>query len=151
MEYTPLLRGLETFESRMPRFNANGAALAEMLRAHSAVETVYYGNEGCPDWLHGLGSVVSCELKAPSLEKVAALFDQPMPGVIKAPSLGSNRTLFCPYVLLAYYDKSDPYLHDCNLSKTLLRFAAGCEEDFVQVMEGISEALRCVGVPPSGG
>ena len=112
-----------------------------MLQAHPAVATVYYGNAGCPDWLRGLGSVVSCELASPSVEKVAALFDANMPGVIKAPSLGSDRTLFCPYVLLAYYEKSDDYLEDCNLSKTLLRFAAGSEEDFTSVTDGISQAL----------
>jgi cystathionine gamma-synthase len=125
----------------MPRFNANGAALAEMLRAHPAVGAVHYGNQGRPDWLRGLGSVVSCELRDPNLDKVAALFDTPMPGVLKAPSLGSDRTLFCPYVLLAYYDKTDAYLRDCNLSKTLLRFAAGSEEDFVPVLNAVSRAL----------
>ena len=94
-----------------------------------------------PEWLKGLASVVSCELKSPSLEKVGNFFDAPLPGVLKAPSLGSNQTLFCPYVLLAYYDKSDEYLKECNLSKTLLRFAAGCEEDFSEVLAGIQQAL----------
>ncbi len=140
-EFTPLKQGLETFSKRMPRFNANGKVLADMLRKHPAVETVYFANEGGPEWLGGLGSVVSCELKTPSLEKVATFFDDPLPGVVKAPSLGSDQTLFCPYVLLAYYDKSEEYLKDCNLSKTLFRFAAGSEEDFDSVLASISSAL----------
>lgn len=145
LEYPPLWAGLRTFPERMPRFNRNGEALAAMLRTHPAVETVYYGNQGRPEWLRGLGSVVSCDLAGASLEKVAAFFDQPLPGVIKAPSLGSDRTLFCPYVLLAYYEKSEAYLRDSNLSKYLLRFAAGCEEEFDPVVRGISDALDRLG------
>lgn len=145
LEFPALLEGLDSYAERIARFNANGEALAACLREHPAVETVYYGNQGRPDWLKGLGSVVSCELKEASLSKVAAFFDAELPGVIKAPSLGSNQTLFCPYVLLAYYDKSDDYLRECNLSKTLLRFAAGCEEDFSGVLDGIRAALDLVG------
>lgn len=145
LEFPALLDGLNSYPERLARFNANGEALAACLRAHPAVETVYYGNQGRPDWLKGLASVVSCELKNPSLDKVAAFFNAPLPGIIKAPSLGSNQTLFCPYVLLAYYDKSDAYLAACHLSKTLFRFAAGCEEDFSQVLAGISDALnQCI-------
>jgi cystathionine gamma-synthase len=125
----------------MQRFNANGQALAERLRSHPAIAQVDDGGSTRPDWLKGLGSVISCEMKSPSLQKLAAFMNHPLPGVIKAPSLGSDKTLFCPYVLLAYYDKSDAYLQECNLSKTLLRFAAGSEETFDPVLDSISEAL----------
>lgn len=144
LEFPPLLEGLHTYPERLKRFNRNGEALAECLRSHPAVETVYFANQGVPDWLKGVGSVVSCELKEPSLEKLASFFDADLPGVVKAPSLGSNQTLFCPYVFLAYYDKSDEYLRECNLSKTLLRFAAGCEDDFSQVLDGVRRALDLV-------
>jgi cystathionine beta-lyase/cystathionine gamma-synthase len=141
LEFSALWEGIQTYPDRRFRFNRNGEALAKLLRNHPAVETVYYGNQGRPDWLKGLASVVSCECRNPSLEKVGRFFDAPLPGVFKAPSLGSNQTLFCPYVLLAYYDKSEEYLRECNLSKTLFRFAAGCEEDFEPVLKGISDAL----------
>lgn len=140
-EFTALRQGLNHFEDRLTRFNANGAALADLLRAHPAVERVYYGDRERPSWLNGLAGVVSCDLQTPTLEAVARFYDAPLPGVIKAPSLGSDQTLFCPYVLLAYYDKSDAYLRDCHLSKTLLRFATGCEHDFAPVLRGISDAL----------
>ncbi len=141
LEFPALREGLSTYPERLERFNRNGEALAALLRSHPAVETVYHGNQGRPEWLKGLASVVSCECKNPSLDKVGRFFDAPLPGVFNAPSLGSNQTLFCPYVLLAYYDKSDAYLKECNLSKTLFRFAAGCEEDFALVLKGISDAL----------
>lgn len=141
VEFPGLKQGLSSYPERLQRFNRNGEALAELLRAHPAVETVYFANQGRPDWLKGMAGVVSCELKDASLDKVAAFFESPLPGVIKAPSLGSNQTLFCPYVLLAYYDKSDEYLRQCNLSKTLLRFAVGCEEDLSPVLGGIRSAL----------
>jgi cystathionine beta-lyase/cystathionine gamma-synthase len=140
-EFTSLHEGLISFPYRMPRFNANGQALAALLRSHPAVEKVYYGNQGRPEWLKGLGSVVSCELKNASLSKLETFYNQPLRGLIKAPSLGSNQTLFCPYVLLAYYDKSEEYLRDCNLSKYLLRFATGCEENFDTVLSSVSNAL----------
>ncbi|MEX2606257.1 MAG: PLP-dependent transferase [Kiritimatiellia bacterium] len=141
LEFPALWEGIQTYPDRLFRFNRNGETLAELLRSHPAVETVHYGNQGRPEWLKGLASVVSCECRDPSIEKVGRFFDSPLPGVFKAPSLGSNQTLFCPYVLLAYYDKSDAYLRECNLSKTLFRFAAGCEEDFGPVLKGISDAL----------
>ncbi len=141
LDIKTLAAGIQTYPDRLIRFNRNGEALAKLLREHPAVEKVYYGNQGRPEWLNGLASVVSCDLKAPDLEKLAVFFDAELPGVIKAPSLGSDQTLFCPYVLLAYYDKSDEYLKECNLSKTLLRFAAGCEEDFSGVLDGIRQAL----------
>jgi len=141
LEYAPLAEGLRTFEARMARFNRNGEALAALLRDHPAVDTVHYGNDGLPDWLGGLGSVVSCDLREASMDKVAAFFDHPLPGLVKAPSLGSDNSLFCPYVLLAYYDKSEAYLRECNLSKWLLRFAAGSEQDFTPVLRAVADAL----------
>lgn len=136
-----LKQGIDSYPERLKRFNRNGEALAELLRGHPAVGEVYYGNQGRPDWLHGLAGVVSCELEHPSIDKVEAFFESPLPGVIKAPSLGSDQTLFCPYVLLAYYDKDDEYIRQSNLSKTLFRFAMGSEEDITPVLDGIRAAL----------
>jgi cystathionine gamma-synthase len=133
----------------MPRFNRNGQALADMLRAHPAVDQVYFGTETLPEWLTGLGSVVSCTLKDPGQAALARVFDADMPGVIKAPSLGSNQTLFCPYVFLTYYDKSDAYLDACHLPRHLLRFAVGCEEDLQPVLSSISSALTLAQSPES--
>lgn len=142
LEFPPLLAGLRTFAERMPRFNRNGTAFAELLRAHPAVGAVYFGEARLPEWLTGLGSVVSCELKDPSQEALARVFNMEMPGVIKAPSLGSDQTLFCPYVFLTYYDKSEAYLKACRLPRHLLRFAVGCEEDLTPVLDSVRRSLE---------
>lgn len=141
LEFPPLLSGLRTFSDRMPRFNRNGRALADVLRSHPAAGTVYFGDKSLPEWLTGLGSVVSCELKDRSQEALARFFNAEMPGVIKAPSLGSDRTLFCPYVFLTYYDKDAAYLEACHLPRHLLRFAVGCEADFEPVLSSVRRAL----------
>ncbi len=141
LEFAPLSEGLATFEERMHRFNANGQSVADLLRAHPAVESVYYGNHGVPEWLSGLGSVVSAVLKDRSMEALERFYRAELPGIIKAPSLGSNQTLFCPYVFLAYTDKSEEYLEACGLTTTLLRFAVGCEEDLSEILGGIQDAL----------
>jgi len=142
LEAPPLLRGLQSFAERMPRFNRNGLALAQLLRQHPAVKTVYFGGTAPTPWLRGLASVVSCELQQENQAALARFFEAPLDGVIKAPSLGSNKTLFCPYVYLTYYDKSDEYLNACRLPRHLLRFAAGCEEDLSPVLASIDEALN---------
>ncbi|MCC5848595.1 MAG: PLP-dependent transferase [Verrucomicrobia bacterium] len=141
LEFPGLVEGLNTFPERMERFNRNGEALAKMLRQHPAVKKVYFGNGALPVWITGLGSVVSCELKDESQEALSCVFEAPMPGVVKAPSLGSDVTLFCPYVFLTYYDKSPEYLEHCHLPRHLLRFAVGSELDFEPVLRGISKAL----------
>jgi len=141
VEFSDLNKGIATYPERLNRFNQNGEAVADLLRNHPAVDTVFYAADQRPEWLKGMAGVVSCELKDPSLEKVATFFDAPLPGILKAPSLGSDQTLFCPYVLLAYYDKSDEYLRESNLSKTLLRFAMGSEENIQPVLDGIRIAL----------
>jgi cystathionine beta-lyase/cystathionine gamma-synthase len=142
LEIPALLNGLRTFHERMPRFNRNGKALAALLREHPAVDSVYFGTDPLPEWLAGLGSVVSCELKDKSQAALAGVFNAEMPGVIKAPSLGSDLTLFCPYVFLTYFDKTDEYLAACHLPRHLLRFAVGCEEDFQPVLDSIRRALE---------
>ncbi len=141
LEFPPLLEGLRTYPERLPRFNRNAETLAAFLRGHPAVARVWYGNDGRPAWLHGLGGVVSLLLRDDSLDAVARFFNSPLPGVVKAPSLGSDQTLFCPYVLLAYYDKTTEYLDACHLPRHLLRFAVGSEPDFQPLLEGIGRAL----------
>ena len=47
--------------------------------------------------------------------------------VCKGPSLGTNFTLACPYVLLAHYDELD-WASKCGVPADLLRVSVGLED-----------------------
>ena len=47
--------------------------------------------------------------------------------VSKGPSLGTNFTLACPYVLLAHYNELE-WAEECGLPKHLLRVSVGLED-----------------------
>lgn len=134
-----LLTTLPTFAERMKRFNANGRRVAECLARHPAVERVFFpGFPGSPvgassNWLSGYGSVVSFTFREPGIEPVRRMYDTPTPSIRKAPTLGSDATLMCPYVMLTYFRRSDEYLRAYRLPRHLVRLAVGSEKDFAPV------------------
>ncbi len=77
-----------------------------------------------------------------SLEGLRGFYDSPLPGIIKAPSLGSDLTLLCPYTLLTHYDDTDEQLAEIGLPRFLVRIAVGCEKDITPVLESLKEALQ---------
>lgn len=143
-----LLTTLPTFADRMKRFNANGLRVAECLAAHSAIDRVFFpGQPGSPvgaaaNWLSGFGSVVSFTFREPGLEPVRRMYDTPTPTIRKAPTLGSDATLMCPYVMLTYFRRSDEYLRAYRLPRYLVRLAVGSEIDFDPVEEDLLRALK---------
>lgn len=139
-EAAVLAGSLPTFPERMERFNENGRAVADFLRAHGAVARVYFPEE-LPSWLGGAGSVVSFTLEEDSLEALVDFYETPMPSIRKAPTLGSDKTLLCPYTLLTYYHRDDEYLADIRLPRHLLRIAVGCEENLDAVFADLNRAL----------
>jgi len=139
-----LLAGLATYPERLPRFNDNGRRMAEFLRAHPAVERVWFPTEAELEragHLLGAGSVVSFTLKDGSLDALTRVLEAPMAGVYKAPSLGSDLTLLCPYTLLTYYHRDDVYLDAIRLPRHLLRFSVGSETAFEPVLQSVGNAL----------
>ena len=141
-EASALLEGLKTFPERMERFEANGSAVRSFLRQHPAVGQVFPDSEALPAHLTGWGSVVSCLLRENDLQGLQRFFDAPLEGIRKAPSLGSDQTLFCPYILLTYFDKSDDYLRAYGLHRCLVRISVGSEEDVSGILSGLDDALR---------
>ncbi|MBF0240731.1 MAG: PLP-dependent transferase [SAR324 cluster bacterium] len=139
---------MQDFEQRMVRFNHNALQVAQFLEQHPAVQQVFYNQNPSHDdyavaksLLRGGGAVVSFTLKNDSLQGLTQFYNASLQPIIKAPSLGSNTTLVCPYTLLAHYHESDETLTELGLSRYLIRIAVGCEEDLSQIIDVLNQAL----------
>ena len=147
-EASCLLECLPDFPERMAQFNTNGLRVAQFLRQHPAVKEVYF--PGLPDHsghatsqrlLRGTGSVISWTLHHDHADSFQAVYDGPWGPVRKAPTLGSNETLMCPYALVAHYHATDEELLALGFPRTLLRIAVGCEPNLNEVLAGLETAL----------
>jgi len=115
----------------MARINATASRLCAHLRSHPAVEGVYY-----PEFV---GKANYDTVRRPSggysglfsvLLKDAPRTAQPFYDrlrVSKGPTLGTNFTLACPYVLLAHYDELD-WAESLGVSRYLVRVSVGLED-----------------------
>lgn len=119
------------FPERMRRHNANGLYLAERLRAHPAIERVWY-----PKWEFseayetvrrpegGWGSLITflprhAETAAPRIYDALAY--------CKGPSLGTVFSLACPFTIMAHYTELE-WVESCGVPSHLLRISAGLED-----------------------
>ena len=151
LEAGALWESIQDFPERMAVFNRNGLAMANWLEAHPAIDKVYFAlladnpdAEIAARLLKGGGSVVSFTLKQKGFEAVQRFYDTDMPNIKKAPSLGSDITLLCPYTMLTYYQKDDEYLESYRLDRYLLRLSVGSEESFEPVLNTVARALEAV-------
>lgn len=151
LEAAELQENLATFGERMRRFNANGAAVAGFLSGHPAVRRLYFN--GHPSHrcfqtarriLRGSSSVIGMTLARDNEEGLRSFYDSPMPGITKAPSLGSDVTLMCPYVMLAHYNDPEEVLQSFGASRWLVRLSVGSEPDIRPVIESLDRALSRV-------
>jgi cystathionine gamma-synthase len=132
------------FPVRMQKHNRNGLIIAERLRAHPAVEKVWY-----PKWEFseayeavrrpegGWGALITflprnAEVNSP------AIFDRL--AVCKGPSLGTVFTLACPFTLLAHYTELD-WAESCGVSRYLIRLSVGLE-DPTELWRRLEQALE---------
>jgi cystathionine gamma-synthase len=126
-----LERQARGFPERMRRHNANGLFIAERLRAHPSIETVWF-----PKWEFaeayeavrrpngGWGSLITflprqAETRSPEIYNRLT--------VCKGPSLGTVFTLACPFTLLAHYTELD-WAEACGVSRFLIRISVGLED-----------------------
>jgi cystathionine beta-lyase/cystathionine gamma-synthase len=137
-----------SLRERIESFNANARAVAAFLAAHPAVSRVFFNAN--PDHrshavarriLRGPGSVISFVLSRNTVEGLRAFYDSPLTGICKAPSLGSDVTLLCPYTLLTHFDDTDEELAAIGLPRFLLRIAVGCEQTIAPVLDSLEQAL----------
>jgi cystathionine beta-lyase/cystathionine gamma-synthase len=149
LEAGTLERNLGSLSERMCRFNENALRVASFLAGHPGVQRVFFNglqshrsHLTAGRLLRGPGSVISFVLTCNTLEGLRSFYDSPLSGIIKAPSLGSDRTLLCPYTLLTHYDDTDEELAEIGLPRFLVRISVGCEEDITPVLESLEEALK---------
>jgi cystathionine beta-lyase/cystathionine gamma-synthase len=148
LEARALERNLVSFPQRMRQFNKNAQRVAEFLAGHRGVERVFFNSlpshrsfSTAQRLLRGPGSVISFTLVQATWERLRAFYDSELRGIVKAPSLGSDVTLLCPYTLLTHYDDTDEELAEIGLPRFLVRISVGCEDSVDQVLESLGQAL----------
>lgn len=126
-----LAREIKGFPDRMRRHNANGLAIAEHLRAHPAIERVWYPKWEFSDAYEavrrpegGWSSLITFLPK--NAETTAARIYDALE-VCKGPSLGTVFTLACPFTLLAHYTELE-WVESCGVPRNLIRLSVGLEE-----------------------
>ena len=117
------------FCERMPRLNESCIKLKNHLESHPEVSRVLHP-ESCSNFSklmksgRGYGCLLSFELRG-GVNNAKKFYNQLE--VCKGPSLGTNFTLVCPYVLLAHYNELD-WAEDCGVPRHLLRVSVGLED-----------------------
>ena len=139
---------MHDFKERMLRFNENNLSIANFLKSHPAVERVYYASSpsnfsssSMPKLLSGSGGVVSFVLKNDTEENLRNFYDGKFSFILKAPTLGSNQTLVCPYSMLTHYHDSDEDLLEIKLPRYLIRIASGSEKAIEPIITDLNSAL----------
>jgi cystathionine gamma-synthase len=133
------------FTDRMRRHNDNGLLIAERLRAHPAVERVWYPKWECTEAYEavrrpggGWGALISF-LPKRAAETAPLVYDRLE--LSKGPSLGAVFTLVCPFTLLAHFSELD-WAESCGVSRHLIRLSIGLEdpEELWRRIDGALEA-----------
>ncbi len=115
-------------KGRISQLNSACLGLKKRLEKHPAVARVLHP-ESCPNFqsLMRPGAGHSCLLSLKlvgGLSQAKRFYDALE--VCKGPSLGTNFTLVCPYVLLAHYNELD-WAEECGVPADLLRVSVGLE------------------------
>ena len=149
LESATLWECIQDFEERMERFNTNCTVVAEFLSGHLAVDLVYHPSLSshssyatAKKLLSGNGGVVSFTLKDESENALKKFYDREFSSMMKAPSIGSNQTLICPYTLLTNYFYTDEELKEIKLPRHLIRISAGCETEIDGILDDLDLALK---------
>lgn len=133
-----------SFDARMHKINENAEVVADYLHGHPKVERVYY-----PKFINranysavmrdqgGYGGLMSILLK--NARDVTPTFYDALQ-ISKGPSLGTNYSLVCPYVLLAHYDELD-MVEAQGLSRWLIRVSIGLE-NYNDLIQRFDQALQ---------
>lgn len=137
-------RNSRDFIGRIERINANAEAIATRLAGSPLVKMVYYPKiaptranyDAFRNPSGGYGGLLSVTLKEP--EHAVTFFDALE--VEKGPSLGTNFTLSCPYVILAHYGELE-WAAQFAIEPDLVRISVGLE-DRQELVKKVDRALE---------
>ncbi len=123
-------RNSRDFMSRIERVNFNAEAMADVLHSSPLVKQVYYPKyrsskiyyDECRNANGGYGGLLSVTFR--HIEEAVVFFDALE--VQKGPSLGTNFTLSCPFVILAHYNELD-WAAQFGVDADLVRISVGLE------------------------
>ncbi|MFT5468712.1 MAG: cystathionine gamma-synthase [Verrucomicrobiales bacterium] len=141
-----LERNSRDFAERIPKINSTTEAVFDFLADHPAIEQIWYpktATRGFYDAIRregsGFGGLFSILLHDP--KRNAPRFHDALQ-ISKGPSLGTNFTLACPYMLLAHYPELD-WSDALGIDRHLVRFSIGLEEpsDLVSRIESALSRL----------
>ena len=80
-------------------------------------------------------------LKNDTEDNLQKFYDGEFTSILKAPTLGSNQTLVCPYSMLTHYHDSDEDLLEIELPRYLIRIASGSEKEIAPIIADLNSAL----------
>ncbi len=131
------------YPDRMRRINDAAEEVAEWLRQDPRIAHVAYPKfiarknyEALLRKGGGYGGLLSIDLPQPA-RQAPRFYDALR--LNKGPSLGTNFTLVCPYMLLAHYDELD-WCETCGIDRHLIRLSIGLEPPG-QIIEALDRAL----------
>ncbi len=142
-----LTRNLKYFNERMKLINKNSEIVAEFLNNHRFIKQVYYPSlKTDPNftlkqkYLKGCSGLISFILKDSSKENAEIFYNNINKPILKGPSLGSEKTLISPYVVMAHYNDSKEKLKELGFDFYLMRLSVGIEP-VGQIINSIGHAL----------
>lgn len=140
-----LERNSRDFPERMAKINAATETLVDAIAGHPAIDQIWFPKTATREFYDairregsttGFGGLFSVLLRDP--EKNAARFYDRL-RFCKGPSLGTNYSLVCPYMLLAHYPELD-WCDGLGIERHLVRFSIGLEEP-EDLIERVRSAL----------
>jgi cystathionine gamma-synthase len=140
-------RNSRDFQTRVGRVNNNAEAICEVLLQDPRVKKVHYPkyNESRPNYDMcrrpggGYGGLLSVVFH--STPDAITFFDAL--DTAKGPSLGTNFTLTCPYVLLAHYQEQE-WAARFGANPSLIRVSVGLEKAD-DLRSRFAKALKAIG------
>ncbi len=143
-----LTRNIRNFKDRMKKINENSAIVAKFLENHKAIKKVYHpslksdpNHDLMHKYLKGGSGLLSFILRESTKKKAERFYDNLHSPILKGPSLGSEKTLLSPYVIMAHYEDSKEELENLGFDFYLMRLSVGIEK-VDNIIKSLDHALN---------